>query len=372
MAETGSSSRPHFPPHSESQVWLISSGDSPIGVSLTRQLLAHGDRVVSGLVPSDLLRDEKRRDYFHDFLDEVDRNSENGWKDRFRPVMLDIRYRKMGECQAAVAEAVETFGKLDILLCCTSQAVVGTVEELAASERTIGLVRNQFETNYFGPVNVIKSALPRMRKQRAGHILVLSGITAHIGTPGLGVYCASEWALEGFCDSLAYEIAPFNIKVSILQCSMEIRILTNLISSVPPILPAYSSKENNAPLFRNILDGLVSRLPQADVEAVSRTHQDSSSASEQQGPFSSPEVVSMYPPLSAPHLEALTSETVHAITSIGGHENPPSRHIIGQEGVAAVKEKLKTVSEELEDFVQSSYSVNIVDSNDELHDEGVL
>lgn len=70
----------------------------------------------------------------------------------------------------------------------------------------------------------------------------------------------------------------------------------------------------------------------------------------------------MYAPFSAAHLEALTLETVHAITAIGGHENPPSRHIIGQEGVAAVKEKLKTVSEELEDFVQSSYSVNIHES----------
>lgn len=71
----------------------------------------------------------------------------------------------------------------------------------------------------------------------------------------------------------------------------------------------------------------------------------------------------MYPPLSAAHVEVLIAETVHTITAIGGHKNPPSRHIIGQEGVAAVKEKLKTVSEELEDFIQSSFSVNIVSSN---------
>lgn len=153
---------------------------------------------------------------------------------------------------------------------------------------------------------------------------------------------------------------------------MEIRILTNLISSVPPILPAYSSTQNNAPLFRNILDGLISRLPQSDIAAASPVHHDTpGSEPDRQGPFSAPEVVSMYPPLSAAHLEALTLETVHTITAIGGHENPPSRHIIGAEGVAAVKEKLKTVSEELEDFVQSSYSVNIVGGNEELHEEGI-
>ena len=150
---------------------------------------------------------------------------------------------------------------------------------------------------------------------------------------------------------------------------MEICILTNLISSAPPILPAYSASENNAPLFRNILDGLVSRLPQAAENANSEeivtpnSNNSENSNSNKTGPFTSlHDVVTMYAPFSAAHLEALTLETVHAITAIGGHENPPSRHIIGQEGVAAVKEKLKTVSEELEDFVQSSISVNIHES----------
>lgn len=82
------------------------------------------------------------------------------------------------------------------------------------------------------------------------------------------------------------------------------------------------------------------------------------------GPFSVPEIVSMHPPLSSAHLEVLVTETVYAITSIGGHENPPSRHIVGQEGVASVKEKLKTVSEELEDFIQASFAVDVVADSD--------
>lgn len=57
------------------------------------------------------------------------------------------------------------------------EAIVGTVEELAGSRTTLNLVRDQFETNYFGPVNIIKSALPHMRRQKSGHILVLSGIS---------------------------------------------------------------------------------------------------------------------------------------------------------------------------------------------------
>jgi NAD(P)-dependent dehydrogenase (short-subunit alcohol dehydrogenase family) len=152
----------------------------------------------------------------------------------------------MGQCQVAVAKAVHVFGRIDILLCCTSQAIIGTVEALAASQRTQKLVRDQFESNFFGPMNIMRAALPEMRTKANGHIIVLGGITGHLGTPGLGMYCASKWALEGFCDSIAYEIAPFNVKVTILQASIEIGILTNKITSAPP-LAAYAPDVNNAP-----------------------------------------------------------------------------------------------------------------------------
>jgi hypothetical protein len=171
--------------------------------------------------------------------------------------------------------------------------------------------------------------------------------------------------------SLAYEIAPFNIKLTILQCSIEIGILTNLVTSVPPIFPAYSPANNQAPLFRGILNHLVPQLPNAaaasNATTPSRAHDESSRVSSiESGPFSAPEVVSMHPPLSSAHLEVLVSETVFAITSIGGHANPPSRHIVGQEGVASVKEKLKTVSEELEDFIQASFAVDVAADADPM------
>ncbi|KAJ5127669.1 hypothetical protein N7448_008448 [Penicillium atrosanguineum] len=362
--------RSHFPSHTEPRVWLITAGDSPIGISVARQVLAHGDCALLGLAHSILERDERRRTGFDAFLAEIEEHRDEGWKQRTKTVPLDIRM--MGECQAVVAEAVAVFGRVDILLCCTSQTLVGTVEELSASQQTLNLVRDQFEVNYFGPLNIIKAALPHMRRESTGHIMIISGITAHIGTPGLGMYCAAGWALEGFCDSLAYEIAPFNIKLTIIQCSIEIGILTNLVTSVPPIFPAYSPANNHAPLFRGILNHLVPRLPDAASEGVSTANhpkdqnENSRVSSIENGPFSVPEIVSMHPPLSSAHLEVLVSETVYAITSIGGHENPPSRHIVGQEGVASVKEKLKTVSEELEDFIQASFAVDVAADSDPM------
>ena len=231
-------------------------------------------------------------------------------------------------------------------------ALVGTVEELAASSQNQSLVREQIESNLFGPINCIKAALPAMRKQNSGHVLVLTGITGHLGTPGLGMYCASGWALEGFCDSLAYEVAPFNIKVTIVQPNLEVNVLTNKITAVP-VMPQYAPGKHPAPLCRGIIGGLLDRIKGSDDDHDS-----------EESTFMGTEITSLYPRLPTKMTAQLLAETVHAITAIGGHENPPARHIVGYEGVASVKEKLKTVSEELEDFVEISCAVDIDEEGD--------
>ena len=162
--------------------------------------------------------------------------------------------------------------------------------------------------------------------------------------------------------SLAYEIAPFNIRMTILQTNLETSLLTNKITFAPS-LPAYTPAQNPAPLVRTIVGGLLSRLPS---KASEPTANDSN-------PTMSPilnhleeRIESTYPHLPPSMKTALLSETIHAITAIGGHENPPARHIVGYEAVGSVKEKLKTVSEELEDFVQVSAGVDIDDEDEEV------
>ncbi|TKA70069.1 hypothetical protein B0A49_05682 [Cryomyces minteri] len=333
---------PKFPPHNAPRVWLLTSGNSPIGIALARLLLAHGDYVTAGVLPAEFEKHEDRAAEFRSFLEEV--GQQETWRARLRVVALDIRI--IGQCQSAIAEAVESFGRVDVLFVCTSEAIVGTIEELSQSPRTLTLVRDQFETNFFGPVNVIKAILPAFRAKKQGHIILLTAITGHLGTPGLGVYCASQWAIEGYCDSLAYEIAPFNIKMTIVQPNMEINVLTNKITSAPP-LGHYAPDTNPAPLSREILSGLLDKL-EGTAEPTTGDQ------------LSSPDIRALYPPLTGPMKAALVAETVHALTAIGGHDNPPARHIVGFEGVASVKEKLKTVSEELEDFVEVSTAVDIV------------
>ena len=345
MTTTTSDSRlprsPKFPTHNSPRVWFLTSANSPVGISLSRHLLAHGDYVTAGVLPVEFEKHEDRSSDFRAFLDEVGQQETS--RARLRVVALDVRV--MGQCQSAIAEAVKAFGRIDILFVCSSECAIGTVEELAQTERTRSLVRDQFEMNFFGAVNVIKAILPTFRAKRNGHIVVMTAITGHLGTPGLGIFCAAQWAIEGYCDSLAYEVAPFNIRTTIVQPNVEINVLTNRLTSAPP-MAAYASDVNQAPLFRDLLSGLLDKIEGTEEPTTGdMLHQES--------------VSSLYPPLPVQLKEKLVAETVHAVAAIGGHDNPPGRHIVGSEGVASVKEKLKTVSEELEDFVEVSSAVDI-------------
>ncbi|KAF2219374.1 hypothetical protein BDZ85DRAFT_206344 [Elsinoe ampelina] len=340
---------PKFPAHNAPRVWFLTCASSPIGISLSRHLLAHGDYIIAGLGPAEL---STATSPFRLFLAEIASTpAKTTWKPRLLPVPLDVR--NMSSCQSAIATGTASFGRIDILFSCASHCVVGAVEELgggggAPLART--LVREQFEVNFFGAVNVIKAVLPGFRAKRNGHIVVLTGITGHLGTPGLGIYCASQWAVEGYCDSLAYEVAPFNIRTTIVQPNVEVGVLTNKIVGAPP-LGAYAGEVNQAPLFRDILSGLLDRL-----EGGSSTGAAGPSTGDLLHQNRISEVV---PQLGKGLKERLVAETVYAVAAIGGHDNPPSRHIVGHEGVASVKEKLKTVSEELEDFVEVSAAVDM-------------
>ena len=183
---------------------------------------------------------------------------------------------------------------------------MGTVEELSTCPATIDLVRRQFEVIFFGQINFIKAILPLLREKHNGHIIMLTAIHGHIGTPGMPMYSASTWALEGFCDSLAYEIAPFNIKMTIVQPNKEINVLTNKIIFAPQ-LPQYESRNNPAPGLRDILTNVVNYHRDTRIEGL------------QAGERNKSTIVSRFPRLPSEGRDRLVMETVHALTAIGGH-----------------------------------------------------
>ncbi|KAG5787926.1 hypothetical protein H9Q69_013002 [Fusarium xylarioides] len=356
---------PSFPTHNSPRTWLLTSALSPLSVRLIRLLLSHGDYVVACLPPYEIDHEDRSAE-FRELVNECksSRKDREGWKDRIRGIRCDGA--AIGSCGAAVAEAVQVFGRIDILLCCKSDAVVGTVEELSTTPFTQNLVRDQFESVFFSQVNFIRAALPQLRSQHTGHIIVLTSTGGHIGTPGMSIYTAATWALEGFCDSLAYEIAPFNIKVTVVQPNKEILSLTNRLTFAPQ-MAAYDQYSETAPSIRDILANVLNTHPDTALpypqSPADYGPSPMSPASTSLEPDAAPgEILHRYPKLPPGAADKLVMETVHALSAIGGHENPPARHIVGHEAAVAVKEKLKTVTEELEDFVEASLSVDTFES----------
>ncbi|MGY2004825.1 SDR family oxidoreductase [Blastococcus sp. SYSU DS1024] len=130
--------------------------------------------------------------------------------DRVLPIRLDVDDRDA--VFAAVQRAHEHFGGLDVVVNNAGYGQFGMVEEISEAE-----ARAQFDTNVFGALFVTQAALPYLRAQGSGHILQVSSIGGVSAFPNIGIYNASKWALEGFSQSLAAEVADFGVKVTIIE-----------------------------------------------------------------------------------------------------------------------------------------------------------
>lgn len=125
---------------------------------------------------------------------------------------LELDVTNPEQVKTAVTQAHAHFGRLDIVLNNAGYSLVGTIEEASVED-----VKAMYETNVYGPLTVIKAALPLLRAQGGGHILGTSSNLGHIALPVIGYYCSSKWAFESIHESLAAEVKPFGIKVTIIE-----------------------------------------------------------------------------------------------------------------------------------------------------------
>jgi NAD(P)-dependent dehydrogenase (short-subunit alcohol dehydrogenase family) len=117
-----------------------------------------------------------------------------------------------GEPEQAIAAAFERFGRIDVLINNAGYGIIGAIEETPAPE-----FRAQMETNFFGALSVTKAVLPHLRRQKSGAIVNISSLGGQLSFSGAGSYSASKFALEGMSEALAQEVAPFGIKVLIVE-----------------------------------------------------------------------------------------------------------------------------------------------------------
>ncbi|MED4129128.1 MULTISPECIES: SDR family NAD(P)-dependent oxidoreductase [Shouchella] len=175
------------------RVWFITGASSGLGLEFTKAALSSGDKVVGvarNIAP--LTELEKR------------------YKTTFKSVKLDITERV--SVFEVVEEAINHFGKLDVVVNNAGNMVLGMVEEF-----TEGDIKQQIETNFYGAVWVSQAVLPHLRKQKSGHIIQISSIGGILAGPMTGIYSASKFALEGFSEALAQEVSHFGVHVSIVE-----------------------------------------------------------------------------------------------------------------------------------------------------------
>src|SRR5687768_14177399 len=172
------------------KTWFVTGAARGIGAAIVQAALNAGDRVVA------TVRDPRKI-----------RHAFSAGPDRLLVLALDVTQET--QVPATVEAAIKQFGRIDVLVNNAGYGQLGVFEESRPDE-----VHRQFSTNVFGLMAVTRSVLPGMRKQRSGRIFNLSSVSGLKGVFGASLYCASKFAVEGFSQSIAEELAPFGVYVT--------------------------------------------------------------------------------------------------------------------------------------------------------------
>jgi len=216
-----------------SKVWLITGSGNGLGRDIAEAALAAGDSVVAGA---------RRTEELAPLVAQ--------YGERVKPVKLEVRDE--AAAKAAVQLAVDTFGRLDVLVNNAGHGQFAPFEQMSAED-----FQAIVDTCFYGVVYTTRAAVPVMRKQKSGHIFQVSSTGGRRAVPGNTPYHAAKWAVGGFSDSLAIEVAPFGVKVCTLEPG---GIRTNWArragQNAPDLLPEYEATVGS---FLKILRGLEER-----------------------------------------------------------------------------------------------------------------
>lgn len=175
------------------KVWFITGSSKGFGRIWAEVALARGDKVVA--TARDVSSVQPLAEQYGDQV-----------------LALTLNVDDKAAVDAAVAQAIAKFGRIDVAVNNAGYGLFGAIEEISEAE-----ARAQIETNFFGALWVTQAVLPHMRAQRSGHILQVSSIGGVNAFPTVGLYHASKWGLEAFSQALAQEVADFGIKVTLIE-----------------------------------------------------------------------------------------------------------------------------------------------------------
>ena len=249
-----------------SQVFLLTGSSRGLGRQIAEATLAAGHRLVATARHPESLADLAGR-----------------YGGQVLPLALDVTDAAAAE--AVAAQGLAAFGRIDVVVNNAGYANLAAVEDITLTD-----FREQIDTNLLGVVNVTKAAVPVLRRQGGGHIIQVSSIGGRLATPGLSAYQAAKWAVGGFSEVLAKEVAPLGIKVTILEPGGMQTDWAGSSMRVPPVSEPY----------------------QATVGAMARMHHDGDSP----------------PVLGDP------AKVAQVVLKIADMEQPPLRLILGSDAYA--------------------------------------
>ncbi|KAF8865784.1 NAD(P)-binding protein [Acephala macrosclerotiorum] len=281
-------------------VWIVFGATGHMGRSLVRCCLNQGDLVCA-----------------------VGRTFENtlpsmqGWHENCLGTLCDVRARE--SVNEIIKTAISHFGRVDIIVNCSGYGVIGACEDQDEHE-----VRNQFETNFMGTLNILQLSLPYFREQGAGRYLIFSSTSGALGVPGLGPYCATKYAVEGLIEAMLYEIDSFNIKATLVEPGLVRRDEPDWESNPLPtwghflIKPAsepYSHATSPALHAKRMVQWLGDKQPTSAVKCA------------------------------------------ELVWQLGHCSYPPLRLLLGSYAIESIRDRLRSIIEELEDWKHLHFPV---------------
>lgn len=178
---------------SEKKVWFITGTSTGIGRSLAEEALRQGYRVAATARKPEVLQDLVEK-----------------YPDTAIALKLDVTDKE--NVKEAITQTIERFGALDVVVNNAGYGLVGAIEEPSDEQ-----IRQQFETNVFGVLNILRESLPILRQQKSGHIINVSSALGFFAFPSYAYYSATKFAIQGISESLSQETASLGIKVTIAE-----------------------------------------------------------------------------------------------------------------------------------------------------------
>ncbi|KAF6831509.1 retinol dehydrogenase 8 (short-chain dehydrogenase) [Colletotrichum musicola] len=282
-------------------VWVVFGGTGHMGRSLVKCALGRGDLVTSvGRVFETSPEDMTAQD-----------------NESCLGLLCDVRAKD--SVARVISRTLDRFLRVDVVANCSGYGVIGACEDQDEHE-----IRNQFETNFMGTLNIIQASLPYFRQQNGGRYLIFSSTSGALGVPGLGPYCATKYAVEGLIEAMLYETDSFNVKATLVEPGFVRRDEPDTLATPLPTWghfliksasDAYAQATSPALHAKRMVQWLGDRQPTSAVKCAE-----------------------------------LVWQLAHS-------SYPPLRLLLGSYAIESIRDRLRSVTEELEDWKHLNFPI---------------